>query len=106
MLSAQSNRSPICARIFAGVRPQSANPPNPSGASSIARTARYATVATAWRNNSRFPFTAAIYPSPAPNGGYVPGSEYHLAPLRRISLEVQIGAELQELNLAGLLTAL
>jgi hypothetical protein len=101
MLSAQSNRSPMCARIFAGVRPQSANPPNPSGAPSMARTARYATIATAWRNNSRFPFMAAILSISCPPGeGYVPSSDYHFAPLRRLTLEVQIDTVPQELNLA------
>jgi NAD(P)-dependent dehydrogenase (short-subunit alcohol dehydrogenase family) len=67
----------------------------------MARTARYATVATAWRNNSRFPFMAAILSISCPPGeGYVPSSDYHFAPLRRISLEVQIDAVPQELNLA------
>jgi hypothetical protein len=67
----------------------------------MARTARYATVATAWRNNSRFPFMAAILSiSWLPGEGYVPSSDYHFAPSRRISLEVQIDAIPQELNLA------
>jgi hypothetical protein len=35
-----------------------------------------------------------------PSEGYVPSSDYHFAPLMRISLEVQIDAAPQELNLA------
>ena len=53
--SAQSNKSPMCASIFAGARVVSPlrNAPNDSGAPRSAFPARYATVATVCRKNSR-----------------------------------------------------
>ena len=55
IVSAQSRRSPMCARIWTGVRDVGPawKSPKPSGAPRTALAARYASVATVWRRRER-----------------------------------------------------